>query len=256
MDEITKTSTVDSGIRSSTHDTGGIGKVLLRWMWLPIFGSVIGATVGVAYFVQLPKQYKATAQVQVVSPPTEILISNRTNNIDASSDVELAVIKSDAVLRNAVEQIELTKNRNKDSESAVAIVGMLQDPKRKMLEVRLSSKDVNSKIVNISVTTKDAKLSAEMVTAIVNGYEKHVSEKFSSTVTRLEVPTIGSFSGPYWTTFFWIGAILGFVVFCFTMISGAPEFLRRKLKPHTTLAAANSNSYRYNRANLTRAPLT
>ncbi|HUP76955.1 MAG TPA: hypothetical protein VM260_00240, partial [Pirellula sp.] len=112
-----------------------------------------------------------------------------------------------------------------------------------------------SKIVNISVTTKDAKLSGEMVTAIVNGYEKHVSEKFSSTVTRLEIPTIGSFSGPYWTTFFWIGSIVGFVAFSVIKLSGAPEFLRRKLKPRT-LAAANSNSYRYNGANLTRAPLT
>ncbi|HUP78641.1 MAG TPA: Wzz/FepE/Etk N-terminal domain-containing protein, partial [Pirellula sp.] len=90
MDEIAKTSAVDSGILSSSHDTGGIGKVLLRWMWLPILGSVIGAAIGVAYVVQLPNQYKATAQVQVISPPTEILIANRTDNKDTSFFAELA----------------------------------------------------------------------------------------------------------------------------------------------------------------------
>lgn len=246
MDEITKTSSVDSETKSSTHDTGRFGKVFLRWKWLPIFGAVIGAVVGVACFAQLPNQYKATALVQVV-----------TDNKVASSDHELSVIRSDAVLRNAVERIELSKKGNLDGKSAVEIVGMMQDPARGMLEVRLGSEEVNSNVVNISVITKDAQLSAEMVTAIVNGYEKHVSEKFGSTVARLEIPIIGSFSGPYWTTFFWIGAILGFVAFSVIVISGAPEFLARKLKRRNTLAGSvNSDPYRYNRANLKRAPLT
>lgn len=244
MDENTKTSTVDSGIRSSTSSS--IGKVLLRWTWLPIIGSVIGAIVGVAYFVQLPKQYKATAQVQVISPPA-----------DASSDVELGVFRSDAVLRNAAQRIGISKNRDIDGKSTEEIVGMMQDPTRRMLEVRLGSNDVNSKVVNVSVITKDSKLSAEIVTAIVNSYETYATEKFGATVTRLEIPIIGSFTGPYWTTYFWIGAILGLVAFSVIVISGTPDFLTRKLKRRTTLAGSvKSGSYQFNRANLTRAPLT
>ena len=96
-----------------------------------------------------------------------------------------------------------------------------------------------------------------MVTAIVNSYETYAIEKFGSKVSRLEIPIIGSFTGPYWTTFFCIGAILGFVAFSVIVIIGTPEFLTRKLMRRAKLAGSvKSDSYQFNRANPTRATLT
>ena len=175
-------------------------KILLRWKWLPILGSAIGTTLGYLYFVQLPPQYKATAQVQVDSPPKEIPISNFNTNVDTRSrGDELVIIKSMAVLRNAVERGQLTQNRKLAGKSADEIIGMLKSPTSKMLEVRLGSKDLNSNILDISVTTEDADLSADIVQAVMSGYENHVNEKIS-TYSREAKEVLTKFSEEYGQT--------------------------------------------------------
>ena len=94
-------------------------KILLRWKWLPILGSVIGAIVGYLYFVQLSPQYKATAQVQVVAPPKDIPIASLDSRMDnRSRGDELVVVRSSSVLRSAVEQGQLTQKRKLAGKSA------------------------------------------------------------------------------------------------------------------------------------------
>ena len=156
-------------------------KILLRWKWLPILGSVIGATLGYLYFVQLSPQYKATAQVQVIAPPKEIPIANLDSRMDTRSrGDELVVVRSSSVLRYAVENGQLTQKRKLATKSADEVVAWLRDPRNKVLEVKLGSKDLNSDIVDISVTTEDAELSVEIVQAIVGGYEHHINEKVNA----------------------------------------------------------------------------
>ncbi len=158
-------------------------KILLRWKWLPILGSAIGATLGYLYFVQIAPTYKATAQVQVVAPPKEIPISTFDNKMDSRSrGDELVIVRSSNVLRRAVEIGQLTQAQKGmiAGKSADDIVNMLRNPYSKMLEVKLGSKDVNSDIVDISVTTDNADLSVEIVQAIVSGYENHINEKVNS----------------------------------------------------------------------------
>lgn len=153
-------------------------KILLRWKWLPILGATIGATVGFLYFKQLPPQFKAVAQVQVVTPGKEINISAFGNGQfeQQSKNDELVVVQSPAVLRNAVELGGLTQVKGLSGLSAEQIVQMLRNPK--LLDVRLGSKDSNSNIINIGVTTDDPELSGEIVRAIVSGYESFVTQKF------------------------------------------------------------------------------
>jgi len=62
--------------------------------------------------------------------------------------------------------------------SAEQIVQKLRNPK--LLDVRSGTKDANSNIINIGVTTENADLSVEIVKAIVIGYEDHVTQKFKS----------------------------------------------------------------------------
>ncbi len=156
-------------------------KILLRWKWLPILGSVIGALLGYLYYVQLPPQFKASALVQVVAPPKDIPIANLDARMDnRSRGDELVVVRSSSVLRFAVEQGQLAQKRKLAGKSAEEIVTMLRDPKTRILDVRLGSKDLNSDIVEISVTTDDAELSGEIVQAIVAGYENHVNSKVNA----------------------------------------------------------------------------
>jgi polysaccharide biosynthesis transport protein len=193
MSESAGTPTLTPGTQASPD----LLKILLRWKWLPILGSAIGATLGYLYFIQQVPQYKASAQVQVVTPGKEINISTFNNGVMdgsvAKSD-ELIVLQSPLVLRNAVELGNLAQHRKLSGLSAEQIVQKLRNPK--LLDVRSGTKDVNSNIINISVTTEDADLSIEIVRAIVIGYEDHVTQKFKG-FSNEAVAALTKFSEQY-----------------------------------------------------------
>ena len=240
MDEITKASSVSAGVLPSSHEKGRMRKFIPRWIWLPVIGSVIGATVGCIYFRQLPAQFKATAQIQVNSPSEEIP----------------TVIRSSAVLKKAVERIDLTKNKNMDGKTAEEIIETMRGANRNMLVVQLGAEGANTRIVNISVTTKDQKLSGELVTAIVDSYANQVSQNFGSSFIRLEIPTIGGFTGPYWKPYVAIGALLGFVAFSVITKIGVPKLIGLLTTGRVKVVrSVNSDSRLFSkRAIITRAP--
>jgi len=171
-------------------------KILLRWKWLPILGSVIGATVGYLYFTQLPPQYKAIAQVQVVTPGKELNISAFNNGqfVEPSKNDELVVVQSPVVLRNAIELGGLAQVKGLSGKTTEQIVEYIKKPK--LLDIRLGSKDITSNIINIGVTTHDADLSSEIVRAIVVGYEDFVTQKFK-VYAKDAVAALQKFSDQY-----------------------------------------------------------
>ncbi len=182
-------------LTQSTPSSPDLVKILLRWKWLPILGSAIGATLGYLYFGQLAPQYKAIAQVQVITPGKEINISTFNNGQDVRSrGDEIVVVQSSAVLRLAVEIGTLTANRELAGLSEEQIVQKLRNPK--LLDVRLGSKDTNSDIINIGVTTDNADLSGEIARAIADGYEEFVTKKFKS-YSRDAVTALTKFSSEY-----------------------------------------------------------
>ena len=245
-------------------------KRLLGWLVITVFGSSVGAALGYVNFSQLSPLYKATAQIQIVNPPKEIPNSNFDSGVGTRSGWdELAVVRSSAVLTYAVEVGRLTQHPQLSGKSTAEIVQMLKDPKTQMLAVRLGSQDLNSDIINISVTTGNADLSAEIAQAIVSGYEYHVNQKFNAvskgaqlaltesndnsekakqeakaeldklrlklgvkSVNRLEIPTIGSFAGPYWFRLVGLGALFGFSAFIgLAFIFLLADKHRERLKP-------------------------
>ena len=201
-------------------------KILIRWKWLPILGSLVGATAGFLYFGQLPQQYKALALVQVVSPAREVQISNTFNqqaleNRGVGSD-ELVVVQSPAVLSKAVDIGRLTQHRKLAGKSSEQIVRMLQSPK--LLELRLGSKDVNSNIIQIGVTTDDAELSGDILQAVVSGYEDFVTGNIKN-YTKEALAALTKFGDEYEKTRAQARADI-------TKISANPNLIMKEGKPH------------------------
>jgi capsular exopolysaccharide synthesis family protein len=172
-------------------------KILIRWKWLPILGSIVGATAGFLYFGQLPHKYKAVAMVEVVNPAREVPISNAAfgmTNDGGSRNDELVVVQSPAVLTKAVEKGRLTEHRKLQGKSAEQIVAWLRKPK--VMECKLGSNDVNSDIIKIGVTTEDAELSGDIVQAIVGGYEDFVMASMTNYTKEAKV-ALTKFSDTY-----------------------------------------------------------
>ena len=171
-------------------------KILLRWKWLPILGTILGATIGFLVFCQIAPKYKAIAQVQVVTPGKEVPI----NSMDRGSETfnskadELVVIQSPVVLAHAVEIGHLTQHRRFIGKSTEDIVRMLRRPK--VLDVKQGTTDTNSDIIKIGVTTDDPELSGEIAKSIVSGYEEFVTSKFKG-YSREAFNTLTKFSEIY-----------------------------------------------------------
>lgn len=153
-------------------------KVLWRWKWLPILGAMIGTGLGYLYFSKQPQQYQATALIQVVDslPPATRLQAYNAMELDKLSRLdESMVIKSQKVLRMAVDKGRLTEQPALRGRSADLIAGMLQG---KELVVQPAAKDANTTLIQISYTCTDAELAAAVVNAVVDGYGDYLMEDF------------------------------------------------------------------------------
>ena len=159
-------------------------KVLWRWKWLPILGAMIGTGIGYLYFSKQPAEYQAAALVQVVStlPPATRIQSFETPEMVLNRSDESMVIKSQRVLKLAVEKGRLTEQPALKGLSADMIVGMLTG---KDLVVQPAAKDANTTLIQISYKCNDADLAAAVVNAVVDGYSDYLSAEFRSTGSEI-----------------------------------------------------------------------
>jgi len=214
-------------MQSSAPASPDLIKILLRWKWLPILGSIFGATVGFLYFGQLPHKYKAVAQVQVVSPAKVVPINagfNQQLDSHSRSD-EIVVVQSNSVLMKAVEIEGLTQHRKLAGMSADQIVKMLRKPK--VMEVKLGSNDLNSDILKIGVTTDDAELSGDLVRAVVLGYEDFVMGNIKGYTDEAE-KVLTTFKESYDQSSLTAKKKLA-------LINSDPNFILKNGKPHDPL---------------------
>lgn len=154
-------------------------KVLWRWKWLPILGAMIGTGVGYLYFSKQPAEYQATALVQVVSnlPPATRIQHYDSPEMVLTRNDESMVIKSQRVLKMAVEKGRLTEQAALRGQSADMIAGMLSG---KDLIVQPAAKDANTTLIQISYICNDAELAAAVVNAVVDGYSDYLGAEFKS----------------------------------------------------------------------------
>jgi polysaccharide biosynthesis transport protein len=155
-------------------------KVLWRWKWLPILGSIVGTGLGYLYFSKQPAEYQASALVRVV----DAIPQSSRSNMQAFDPDEVAgygrqdesmVIKSQKVLELAVEKGQLTEKQVLKGMSAEQIVGMLSGPN---LVVQPAAKDANTTLLSISYVCNDADLAADVVKAVVSGYSDYLTEEY------------------------------------------------------------------------------
>jgi polysaccharide biosynthesis transport protein len=154
-------------------------KVLWRWKWLPILGAMIGTGVGYLYFSKQPAEFQATALVQVVStvPPATRIQQYESPEMVLTRNDESMVIKSQRVLKMAVEKGRLTDQAALRGQSADMIAGMLSG---KALIVQPAAKDANTTLIQISYICNDAELAAAVVNAVVDGYSDYLNAEFNS----------------------------------------------------------------------------
>ncbi|MFN7845229.1 MAG: polysaccharide biosynthesis tyrosine autokinase [Pirellula sp.] len=160
-----------------------IVKLLWRWKWLPILGGAIGLTVGYLVYNQRPPQYQAYALMNVESPGMRQLPLDAGGMYVASKGIsdELIVISSTKVLDQAIKQGSLNNHPKLAGKSNQEIIEWLKD--EDVLDAKLASKDSDTNVIKVSVTTDDAELSGKSLEAIVRGYQEYVSEKLESSST-------------------------------------------------------------------------
>lgn len=154
-------------------------KVLWRWKWLPILGAIIGTGLGYLFFAKQPMEYKASALVQVVEalPPSTSFQAYDPNEItDISRSDESLVIRSQKVLRMAVDRGKLTEQPALRGSTADQITAQLMSSRD--LVVQPAAKDASTTLLEISYVCTDADLAASVVNAIVDGYGDYLSEEY------------------------------------------------------------------------------
>lgn len=157
-----------------------IVKLLWRWKWLPILGGAIGLTVGYLVYNQRPPQYQAYALLNVESPGMRQLPLDAGGMYVTPKGIsdELIVIRSSRVLDKAIKLGSLNNHPKLAGKSSQEILEWLKD--EDILDAKMASKDSDTNVIQISITTDDAELSAKSLEAVVKGYQEYVSEKLES----------------------------------------------------------------------------
>lgn len=159
-----------------------IVQILWRWKWLPILGSLIGAGLGYLYFSKQPAQYLAQALVQVAtSLPSaarmEMYSPQDVLGTDSRAD-ESMVIRSQKVLRLAVEKGQLTEQTEFAGQTRDQIVSYFMDEETPLV-IEPAAKDDNTTLISISYVSTDAELASLVVNAIVEGYSEYLNGEYA-----------------------------------------------------------------------------
>jgi succinoglycan biosynthesis transport protein ExoP len=152
--------------------------MLWRWKWLPVLGGLLGLIIGVLVWVQMPPQFMALAKIQVTTPGSQgipmVNLDLGEGNTSGRAD-DVVIMSSAVVLRDAIEIGRLNSNAKLSDKSPEMLIEWIRDKDR--LTVRPGTKEAATNIVEIVFRCDDAELAAEVVNAIVLGYEKFISRQ-------------------------------------------------------------------------------
>lgn len=171
---------IDSQVPSSQfgNQQPDLIAMLWRWKWLPVLGALLGAVSGLLVWIQMPPQYLAVARVQVVTPMNNnalpmIGLDTGESLLGRSDDV--AIMQSQVVLRNAIEIGRLLSNPKLADKGVEDLILWIRDKDR--LSVRPGTKEAITNIIDVQFRCDDAELAAEVVSAIIHGYEKFIGRE-------------------------------------------------------------------------------
>ncbi len=153
-------------------------KLLWRYRYLLILGLVVGLGGGYFHFIQSPALYLSSAKVQIVEPssnnlPVQGLEAGRGTRSLAD---EALVMRSEGILRRAVELGDLDSTPGFSGQSAEMIVSQLT--KSLALKVAPVNPGQQSSVLQISYETSDPLTSQRVVQAIVDAYADHLQSQY------------------------------------------------------------------------------
>lgn len=157
-------------------------QMLWRWKWLTLLGALLGIGVGYLFFLQIAPTYKAMATLQIISPqddllPLRSLETGLTTGAGNRAD-EIRVITSSAVLSNAVEIGRLNQASALAGMEKEEIVNWIRENRK--LRANPGTKEMQTSIIDISFECEDPELSADVVRAVVAGYEAFLGKEYQS----------------------------------------------------------------------------
>jgi len=214
---------------------------IVRRCVLPsVLGAFLGMLVGGLFWMQTAPQYRAVARIQILTSGVPI------DDLQKSRRDDLVFLQSSVVLRNAIEIAHLNSNPKLSKMSPTELLAWLR--KNDHLVVTPGTKEASVNILDVTFRCDDQELSAEVVAAIVSGYEKFVVRgtqsvadsaielntvslatepvaKVEKQLKRLEIPKQGTPDGPWLGRYLAVGGILGACLFAISSI-----LLYRRLK--------------------------
>lgn len=182
----------------SPGDISFLIRVILRYrVWLGLF-ALAGVLTGILAYAVIPKKYAATAQIVIdfrrlaVIAPSEATFNYRMS--DAAVQTQISILTSDAVLRRAVDKLNLTRDPDFVGGDGLltrglAAIGIIEDPaSRPANELRdlavealrkalFVDRDALSYMITIRATLREAAKAARVVDAIAESY---VDDQFFS----------------------------------------------------------------------------
>ncbi len=163
-----------------------IVKVLWRWKWLPILGSVLGAILGSLYYSKQPAEFQAIARVQVIdSSPVPVQAFENNNAAVMNTMDESLVIRSEAVMKLAVELGQLTDLPSMKAEGLNAKGVIFKLLASKDLIIQPAAKDAKTTLIEISYVCNSEEEAARVVNSIVTGYKTYLANEYSSVGTEV-----------------------------------------------------------------------
>ena len=199
---------------------------------LSIFGAAIGMLAGGAFWIQQPPQYKAIARIQILSPA---VLKDESKTFGRAN----ATLRSEVVLRNAIDIGRFTSNPKLSDKNPAELMAWLRTTER--LIVTPATKVEFTDTIDVSFRCDDQALSAEVVTAIVSGFEKLIQRETHSVANggialnpvslnsepdeevrirlkRIEIPNQGFPDGPWLGRYLAGGGIIGACLFAVSSI--------------------------------------
>ncbi len=152
--------------------------MLWRWKWLPVLGSLLGVITGLLVWIQMAPQFMAVARIQVLTPSGQNLPMTSLDYGDryvSGRGDDVIIMQSASVLRNAIDIGPWTSNPRLAGMSKEELITWVRHKDR--LVVRPGSKDAATNIIDVTFRCEDAELSAEVVAALIAGYERFIGKE-------------------------------------------------------------------------------
>jgi capsular exopolysaccharide synthesis family protein len=160
---------------------------LWRWKWLVLLGLIIGMTTGYLVVIQLAPRYTSHAMVQILTPTQQHTSDSQLDlGETASSETrqdEIRIMRGNRVIENAIRIGKLDQNAIFVGKPMPEIIDWISNDKRLVIEP--GTKENKTDLIDLYFECEDKEFSAEVLQAILAGYQKYLTDTYSNRGTEV-----------------------------------------------------------------------